>query len=89
MNENIINWILKIQNAYAVCACGNNCHIDVTIRRNDVIFRVICAECGRVFTASADILLMSKVKRDLTDMLIESVKNGFKMPYEDARTAND
>ena len=87
MNENIINWILKIQNAYAVCACGNNCHIDVIIRRNEVIFRAICADCWRVFSASADILLIEK--RDLTDMLIESVKNGFKMPYEDARAAND
>ena len=85
MNENIINWILKIQNAYAVCACGNNCHIDVIIRRNEVIFRAICADCGRVFSASADILLMSKGKRDLTNMLIESVKNGLKMPYEDSK----
>lgn len=89
MNENIINWILKIQNAYAVCACGNKCHIDVTIRRNDVIFRVICAECGRAFTVREHITLICEAKIDLTDNLINYVKNTFKTPYEDARTAND
>ena len=85
MNENIINWISKIQNAYAVCACGNKCHIDVTIRRNEVIFRAICADCGRTFTAREHILLISKAKFDLTDMLIKSVQNAFKMPYEDSK----
>lgn len=85
MNENIINWILKIQNSYAVCACGNKCHINVTIRKNDVIFRAICADCGRVFTARADMSLMSIAKNDLTDMLIKNVQNAFKMPYEDSK----
>jgi hypothetical protein len=83
MNENIINWILKIKDAYAVCACGNKCHIDVTIRSDAIRARAICPNCGRVFTAQADIRVISKAKLDLTFKLIEYVKKGFKMPYED------
>lgn len=78
MNENVIAWITKISESYAECICGEVCHVDVTIREDVLLFRVICPECGRVYSVSASLRLLKKAHVDLTDKLLDKVKVEFK-----------
>ena len=80
MNENVLQWINKITNAFAECSCGNKCHIDVTIRERDILFRAICPNCRKVYSHYEHILLVSNANADLTDYLIEEVRSGLKQP---------
>ena len=81
MDENVLRWITKITNAFAECSCGNKCHIDVTIRERDILFRAICPNCRKVYSHYEHILLVSNANADLTDDMIEEVKNGLKHPH--------
>lgn len=81
MDENVLRWITKITNAFAECSCGEMCHIDVTIRERDLLFRAICTNCGKVYSHSTHILLVSNANRDLTDYMIEEVRRGLKQPH--------
>ena len=78
MNENVIAWITKISEAHAECICGQVCHVDVTIRQDMLLFRVICPECGRVYSVAEGMSLIKAVPFDLTDELLDRVKNEFK-----------
>ena len=78
MNENVIAWITKISESYAECVCGEVCHVDVTIRHDMLLFRVVCPECGRVYSVAGGMSLIKAVPFDLTDKLLYRVKNEFK-----------
>ena len=80
MNEKVLEWITKITTSFAECSCGEMCHIDVTIRNRDILFRAICPNCRKVYSHSIHILLVSNANADLTDDMIEEVKNGLKQP---------
>ena len=78
MNENVIAWIMKISESYAECICGEVCHVNVTIRHNMLLFRVICPECGRVYSVAESMILIKEMPFDLTNQLLDRVKNNFK-----------
>ena len=78
MNKNVLRWITKISESYAECICGEVCHVNVTIRNNMLLFRVICPECGRVYSVAEGMSLIKVVPFDLTDKLLDRVKNEFK-----------
>lgn len=78
MNENVIAWITKISESYAECICGEVCHVNVTIRHDMLLFRVVCPECGRVYSVAEGMSLIKAVPFDLTDELLDRVKNEFK-----------
>ena len=81
MNEKVLEWITKITNSFAECSCGEMCHIDATIRERDLLFRAICHNCGKVYSCSTHILLVSSAKADLTDYMMEEVRSGLKQPH--------
>ena len=78
MNENVIAWITKISESYAECICGEVCHVNVTIRHDMLLFRVICPECGRGYSVAESMSLIKAAPFDLTDELLDRVKNEFK-----------
>ena len=86
MNEKVLEWITKITNAFAECSCGEMCHIDVTIREREILFRVICPKCHRVYTVYEHILLVKNAKIDLTDNMLEKVRFVFKQPHRDGES---
>lgn len=81
MNEKVLEWITKITNSFAECSCGEKCHIDVTIRERDILFRAICPNCRKVYSHYEHILLVSNANADLTDYMIEEVRGGLKQPH--------
>ena len=81
MDENVLRWITKITNAFAECSCGEMCHIDVTIREREMLFRAICPQCHRTYTVLEHIFLVKNAKVDLTDNLLEKVRSALKQPY--------
>lgn len=89
MNEKILEWITKITNSFAECSCGEMCHIDVTIRKRDILFRAICPNCRTVYSHSTHILLVSNANVDLTDYIIEDVRRGLKRPLQSVKNCNE
>lgn len=83
MNENVMQWIAKITKAFAECSCGEMCHVDVTIRKRDLLFRAICHNCGKVYSHYTHIILVNSAREDLTDYMIEEVRRGLKQPHTD------
>lgn len=77
MDESAAAWITKISQQYAECTCGKRCHIDVTIRENLILFRTICPECGRVYTATESIRVVTEAGVDMTDDILNKVKYVF------------
>ena len=89
MNEKILEWITKITNSFAECSCGEMCHIDVTIRERDILFRAICPNCRKVYSHSEHILMVSNASVDLTDYIIEDVRRELKKPLESVTNCNE
>ena len=89
MNEKILEWITKITNSFAECSCGEMCHIDVTIRERDILFRAICPNCRKVYSNCEHTLLVSNANVDLTDCIIEDVRRGLKQPLESVSNCNE
>lgn len=83
MNKKILQWIAKITNAFAECSCSNKCHIDVTIREGDILFRAICPNCGKIYSHSIHSFMLSSAKEDLTDYIIEVVRSGLKQSHRE------
>ena len=81
MNKKVLEWIAKITKAFAKCSCGEVCHIDVTIRERDILFRAICPNCRKVYSHYEPILLVSNANVDLMDYVIGEVRRGLKQPY--------
>lgn len=79
MNKTVSDWITKIAKTYAQCSCGKLCHIDVTIRHNMLVYRVICPDCNKVYAqyqsihAFEDMMII-----DVEDMLIDKIRREFK-----------
>ena len=89
MNEKVLEWITKITNSFAQCSCGKICHINVTIRERDILFRTICPNCSKVYSHSEHILLVSNANVDLTDYIIEDVRRELKKPLESVTKSNE
>jgi len=82
MNEKVLEWITKITNAFAQCSCGEMCHIDVTIREQDILFRAICPNCRKAYSHCEHILMVSNANVDLTDYIIEDIRHILKSPHK-------
>ena len=79
MNENVLNWITKISKIYAQCSCGKLCHIDVTIRHNMLVYRVICPDCNKVYAQYQSIYAFEDFMiADIEDILIDKIRREFK-----------
>ena len=78
MDENVLRWITKITNSFVECRCGEMCHVHVTIRERDILFRAICPKCRRVYSVAVHILLFGNSKEDPTDYCLKEVSKGFK-----------
>ena len=89
MDENVLRWITKITNAFAECSCGEMCHIDVTIRERDILFRAICPNCRKVYSHYEHILMVSNARVDLTEYIIEDVRRELKKPLESVTNCNE
>ena len=89
MNEKVLEWITKITNSFAECSCGKICHIDVTIRERDILFRAICPNCRKVYSHCEHILLVGNANVDLTDYIIEDVRRELKKPLESVTNCNE
>ena len=89
MNEKVLEWITKVTNAFAECSCGEMCHIDVTIRERDILFRAICPNCRKAYSLCEHILMVSNASVDLTDYIIEDVRRELKKPLESVTNCNE
>ena len=89
MNEKILEWITKITNSFAECSCGKICHVDVTIRERDILFRAICPNCRKAYSHCEHILMVSNASVDLTDYIIEDVRRELKKPLESVTNCNE
>ena len=89
MNEKVLEWITKVTNAFAECSCGEMCHIDVTIRERDILFRAICPNCRKAYSHCEHILMVSNASVDLTDYIIEDVRRELKKPLESVTNCNE
>ena len=89
MNEKILEWITKITNSFAECSCGKICHVDVTIRERDILFRAICPNCRKAYSHCKHILMVSNASVDLTDYIIEDVRRELKKPLESVTNCNE
>ena len=85
MNENVLKWINKITNAYAECSCGEMCHIHVTIRERDILFRAACPRCRKVFSLIEHILLVEHANMDVTDYCLDKVREALKQPQAEVK----
>jgi len=79
MNENVLNWITKISKIYAQCSCGKLCHIDVTIKKDMLTYRVYCPDCDKIYTQYQSIYAFEDFMiADIEDILIDKIRREFK-----------
>ena len=79
MDKTVSDWITKIAKTYAQCSCGKLCHIDVTIRHNMLVYRVICPDCNKVYTQYQSVYAFKDIMiADVEDMLIDKIRREFK-----------